>query len=45
MKDTEYFVLFQRSVVVPEEHNVVVDREELIGTVPQNIWQYRRGAV
>jgi hypothetical protein len=31
MKETEYFVLLWMSVVITEEYNVMVNREELIG--------------
>jgi hypothetical protein len=32
MKGTEYFVSLQKSVVITEEYNVMVNSEELIGT-------------
>jgi hypothetical protein len=32
MKGTEYFVSLQTSVTITEEHYVMVDSEELIGT-------------
>jgi hypothetical protein len=32
MVGTEYFVSFEMSVVPTEEHNVMIDREELIVT-------------
>jgi hypothetical protein len=36
----EYFVSFEMCVVLTEEYNVMIDREELL---PQNIWLYRWG--
>ena len=42
MKESEYFVSLQTSVVINEEYNVSKS-EELIGTAI--IWRYKRGVV
>jgi hypothetical protein len=52
MKGTEYFVSLQTSVVITEQHNVMVNSEELIGTTeylavyercPVNTRRYNHG--
>jgi hypothetical protein len=42
IRGTEYFVLLQTSVVLTEEHNVMVNNEELTGTT-EHLTIKRRG--
>jgi hypothetical protein len=41
MKETEYFMSLQTSVVITEEYNVMVNSEELIG-ITEHVTLYKR---